>query len=244
MFNFALSATETVVLALAATAVLAAEAQERPAPTAYRLMRQLEAPLPKDFPPPGPPDRVTIKEYPAARVARAGSKEGGGMNMSFWKLFLHIKRHEIPMSSPVEFTLGEDGLRALGRGEMTRGEQMGFFYVNPEVGKLGRDGAAANGVDMGVDVVDVPKAVFLSIGIEGDLNGEKLKGAAEKIEAFLAQHGTGFARGDSYRFLSYHSPFVPVEQRYHELQLEVTAKPSPEHTPNAIAPTFASPPSP
>lgn len=56
-----------------------------------------EAPLPEGWPTPGPYDQVTTKTLPAYRAAFA---KAGGRGTSFWTLFLHIQKNNIPMTSP------------------------------------------------------------------------------------------------------------------------------------------------
>ena len=66
---------------------------------------QSEAPLPEGWPAPGPYDQVSEKTYPKYRAAVTT----GGSGMSFWTLFSHIKKKEIPMTAPVEMKMEDKG---------------------------------------------------------------------------------------------------------------------------------------
>ena len=79
---------------LALVSVCCAQQAIKPAPAYVD-----EAPLPLGWPQPGPYNKVTEKKYPASRTAMA---KGDGETMTFWALFAHIKRNDIPMTAPVE----------------------------------------------------------------------------------------------------------------------------------------------
>lgn len=157
-----------------------------------------EAPLPKGWPTPGPYNAVAEKEYPAYRAAFTG---GSGSSPSFWTLFRHIQKKNIPMTAPVEMTMNEKD----GEMEMV---SMAFLYQDTSVGAKGKDGEK-------VLVRDVPKAKVLSYTWMGPRNEETMKMAKDALEKVLAEKtlkATGF------RVLGYNGPMTPRKKQTHELQ--------------------------
>ena len=53
--------------------------------------------------------------------------------MSFWTLFSHIKKKEIPMTAPVE-------MKMVNNGEKMEKVDMAFLYHSTDVGTIGSDG--------------------------------------------------------------------------------------------------------
>jgi hypothetical protein len=158
-----------------------------------------ESPLPQGWPAPGPYNQVTKKEYPASRAAYSN---GSSPNVGFWTLFQHIKRNDIPMTSPVEMKMKEDPENGMAM------EQMGFLYQSPEVGKAGADGEA-------VIVRDVPATTVLGYTWQGPRDGAEIAKARAAIAVVLAEKklvSTG------YRLLGYNSPMVPSKKQTYELQ--------------------------
>jgi hypothetical protein len=156
-----------------------------------------ESPLPQGWPEPGPFNRVTFKKYPAYRAAFA---RGDKPNGEFMTLFRHIKRHEIPMTAPVEMKLDPEEREAAGM------EQMAFLYQNQSVGKTGADGDD-------VEVRDVPAAEALSYAWQG--HRSMAAKAREAVDAELAKLGR---KAREYRLLGYNSPFIPRSRQTYELQ--------------------------
>ena len=156
-----------------------------------------ESPLPEGWPEPGPFDQVTLKKYPAYRAAFTTDKRPNG---GFMTLFRHIKRHDIPMTAPVEMKLDPTSK------DSPDMEQMGFLYQNQSVGKTGADGAE-------VEVRDVPAAEALSYAWQGPRSN--VTKAREAVDAELAKLGR---KAKTYRLLGYNSPFVPRVKQTHELQ--------------------------
>ncbi|HSP42960.1 MAG TPA: heme-binding protein [Luteolibacter sp.] len=156
-----------------------------------------ESPLPEGWPEPGPFNQVTLKKYPAYRAAfTRGNKPDG----EFMTLFRHIKRHDIPMTAPVEMKLDADAKEAADM------EQMAFLYQNQKVGKTGADGED-------VEVRDVAAAEALSYAWQGP---RSMAGKArEALDAELAKLGR---KAKEYRLLGYNSPFIPRARQTHELQ--------------------------
>ena len=143
------------------------ESALRDAPVAKDDFRvTMEAPLPEGFPGPGPVGQVVLKEYPSYRMARSS---GGS---AFGSLFMHIKRNDIAMTTPVEMTM-----QAEGGGEL-RQQDMAFLYESTEQGRTGRDGR--------VTVMDRESVKVLSIGLRGPLTTRKMNEAKRSVEASLA----------------------------------------------------------
>jgi hypothetical protein len=156
-----------------------------------------EAPLPKGWPEPGPYDKVTRKTLPAYRAAFA---KKGGRGSSFWTLFLHIQKNNIPMTSPVEMGMTENDSSL----EMA---SMAFLYQDDQVGKTGDAGA--------VEVKDVPKAEVVSYTWQGSDSKENVTTAKAAIDAEL---NAKRLKLDRYRLLGYNGPSTPRNKATWELQ--------------------------
>jgi len=156
-----------------------------------------EAPLPKGGPEPGPYGEVVRKKLPAYRAAFTTA---GGRGGSFWTLFLHIKKNEIPMTAPVEMAMEAEG-------DEMKMASMAFLYQNDEVGTPGASGA--------VEVKDIPAAEVLSYAWQGGDGAEKVKLAKAKPEEKLTAQKRQAA---SHRLLGYNGPGTPREKSTWELQ--------------------------
>lgn len=157
-----------------------------------------EAPLPQDWPKPGPYDQVTEKKYPAYRAAFTNGK---GETSAFWTLFAHIKKNDIPMTAPVEMGMeGEDG--------KLMQASMAFLYQNGKVGTAGPDGAK-------VEVRDVPATTTLSYTWQGNDSKENIAKAKTALEAALVEKK---AESKGFRLLGYNGPGTPRAKRTWELQ--------------------------
>ena len=157
-----------------------------------------EAPLPAGWPQPGPNDRVTEKKYPACRAALA---KGGGETLTFWTLFAHLQRNDIPMTAPVEKSMvAADG--------KLRQESMAFLYQSDKVGTLGPDGEK-------VAVRDIPAIKALSYAWQGNDSEENITKAKAALDGGLAARK---AKARSFRLLGYNGPGTPRDKRTWELQ--------------------------
>lgn len=160
-----------------------------------------EAKQPKGFPPPGPVGEVIVKEYPAYRAATTRSQERR-QNSMFRSLFRHIQSNEIAMTAPVEMTY-RDG----------KPETMAFLYATPETGELGTSGV--------VDVVDLPPAKVLSIGVRGSYTNERFEKNRKELEAWLDKNSDKWRAAGQARFFGFNSPFVPGLLKYGEVQIPI-----------------------
>lgn len=158
---------------------------------------QSEAPLPKGWPAPGPYDQVTEKSYPTYRTAITN---GSGM-FTFFTLFNHIKKKDIPMTAPVEMKMEE-------KNDKMEKVNMGFLYQNTEVGEIGADGKK-------IQVKDLKKAKALSYTWMGSDSKKQIATAKAALDAALKTKGT---TATSFRMLGYNGPGTPRKKRTYELQ--------------------------
>jgi hypothetical protein len=158
-----------------------------------------EAPLPEGWPKPGPYNEVVEKELPAYRAAFASPRI---LKSEFWTLFGHIKKHDIPMTAPVEMGMKVEG-RTMDRGSMA------FLYQNQQVGKTGKDGED-------VEVRDIPAAKVLTYAWQGPDSRPNLLKARTALEAKLQEKGI---ESPTYRLLGYNGPRTPRARSTWELQV-------------------------
>ncbi|MEN8772286.1 MAG: heme-binding protein [Akkermansiaceae bacterium] len=171
--------------------------------TAENPTYQSEAPLPQGWPAPGPYDEVSEKTYPKYRAAIAK----GGSGMSFWTLFSHIKKKDIPMTAPVEMKMEN-------KGDKMEKVNMAFLYQNTEVGTTGADGKK-------VEVKDFQISKVLNYTWMGADSKGQVKKAKEALDAELKKRGV---EAESFRMLGYNGPGTPRENHTYELQAILPAK--------------------
>ncbi|MGC6465113.1 MAG: heme-binding protein [Akkermansiaceae bacterium] len=162
-----------------------------------------EAPLPKGWPKPGPYNQVAEKQYPDYRVAVT---KGGG-TLSFWTLFNHIKKKDIPMTAPVEMGMEP-------KEKDMKKTSMGFLYQNTGVGQTGADGRK-------IQVKDVKKAKVLSYTWMGDDTDKQIAVARKALDEALAKKKV---KAESFRLLGYNGPGTPRKNRTYELQALLPAR--------------------
>jgi len=162
-----------------------------------------EAPLPKGWPAPGPYDQVAEKTYPKYRAAITK----GGSGFSFWTLFGHIKKQNIPMTAPVEMKMEE-------KDDKMEKVNMAFLYQNTEVGKTGAEGKK-------IEVKDIESSKTLSYAWMGDDSKAQIKKAKEALKAALKKKGV---TATSFRMLGYNGPSTPKKKRTYELQALLPSK--------------------
>lgn len=165
----------------------------------------IDTPLPEGYPAPTPPDAIELKLYPLVR--RAEALEPDSALAAFYPLLRHIQTRQIAMTSPVEMDYAP---RADGTLET---ESMSFLYRRVEQGPAGA-------TDSNVVVRDRAATVVLSIGVRGPLGTEALARARERLRAVLAEHPEWNETG-TLRTFEYNSPFVPLGDRWAEVQLPV-----------------------
>ena len=173
-----------------------------------------EAPLPEGWPTPGPYNKVSLKAFPAYRAAYTDSYISG---FAFWRLFRHIKRQGIPMTSPVEMGMEQKG----DGGEKLGMKSMGFLYQDEAVGKLGKDGDK-------IEVRNVPKMQALSYTWQGNRNKATMKKAKAALDAVMQKKGL---KSNDYRVMGYNGPSVPDDQKTWEMLLVLPDKAQPQAAP-------------
>lgn len=200
---------------------------------------EITTPLPDSYPAPTPPGAIDIKSYPSARAAVV-SGEGDpdwGMNASFWPLFGHIKRRDIPMTSPVLMDY-----RGLGGGDLTpAGEvkswSMAFLYRTAAQGATGTDSA-----DERVKIVDVPEAQVLAVGLQGTYSMKRVRQGVEMLAQWMNAHPEWKPAGEVRAFF-YQGPDTPARLLWSEVHLPIAPSgAAPLATPAPAAPQ-ATPPS-
>lgn len=163
-----------------------------------------EAPLPKGWPTPGPYNVVSDKTFPAYRAAYT---PGSLKNFAFMRLFRHIKREGIPMTSPVEMNMQQ-------KDESLEMKSMGFMYIDTNVGKIGKDGGK-------IEVRDVPAMKTLCYTWQGKNSSASRKIANAALAAELKQRGV---ESTDFRILGYNGPGVTSDKKTWEMLVVLSAK--------------------
>lgn len=189
----------TVIPAMAAPPSSKFEVTPAHPQTAAEAKYVSESPLPKGWPEPGPYNQITRKNYPAYRAAVTADS---GPNGGFMRLFQHIKRNNIPMTSPVAMKLDSEDPKG------AKMEEMSFLYQSPEVGKTGADGE-------NVEVKDMPALSVLSYTWQGGRDKTAVAKARALIDAELAKQNL---KATGYRLFGYNSPFISRSKQTYELQ--------------------------
>ncbi len=117
------------------------------------------------------------------------------------RLFRHIKKKDIPMTSPVEMGMKEKD------GEMDE-SGMAFLYQGTDVGKTDPDGKK-------IEVRDLAAQKTLSYAWMGEDSDENIAKARKALEAALEKKKL---EAESFRLLGYNGPGVPDEKKTWELQ--------------------------
>ncbi|MBL8857605.1 MAG: heme-binding protein [Planctomycetes bacterium] len=177
----------------------------------------LESPRTRGFPSATVVGEIEVLEYPAYRMARAPMKSAavGGQNTAFWKLFRHIQSHDIPMTAPVEMRWES----AENAAERAAGafESMSFLYVSTDVGRTGHDGE--------VEVLDVPAATVVSLGLRGSSNRERAELERARLYNWISARPQRFEITGPPRMMGWNSPMVADAKRYWEVQYPVRILP-------------------
>ena len=163
----------------------------------------VEAPLPDGFPTYTPVGTIEVKHYPAYRKAETSGR------VAFWTLFEHIKTSGVAMTAPVEMTYQKDGP------PVGKEQAMAFLYGNGNIGKAGQKG--------NVQVIDVPAATVVCIGMRGQRSDDVLTQAEQELRNWLELNKTQYEQRGPVRVMGYNSPFVARDRQFFEVQIPVRA---------------------
>lgn len=155
-----------------------------------------EAKLPEGWAKPTNYYKVTQKEMPTYRGAFT---EGSSSTMTFLRLFKHIKKQEITMTSPVEM-----GIRD--KGDSTKMEYMSFMYSD--------DGISNATNEKKIIVKDVPTTSVLSFVWQGCACKDRKKAAKNALLSHAERNGLKLSH---FRILAYNGPGVSDEEKTHEM---------------------------
>ncbi len=178
-----------------------------------------DAPLAEGWPQGTEPGRIEVKNYPGYRSAVARGKDGGygADNVLFFPLFQHITRSDIAMTTPVVSTYAPELVKEpKARSEMS----MEFVYRSPTMGQTGQ------GVGS-VKVEDHPASAFVCLGVQGDLDPDRMRKAVEVLQNWLAEHKTEWVADGPVRRLGYHAPMTRRDERLWEVQIPIKPAPKP-----------------
>ncbi|MCB9844823.1 MAG: heme-binding protein [Phycisphaeraceae bacterium] len=172
---------------------------------------RIDTPLPDGYPDPTPPGAIDLKGYPSVRRAEyhTSGNTALGSNVGFWRLFRHIERNEIAMTSPVEMdypALTGDGLGRLDEWTMS------FLYRSADLGPEGEFS--------GVVVRDTEPVTVVSLGFQGGYSLSRTTRALAELEAWLGGQVEWIRDGDA-RVFHYNGPNVPSRDRWGEVQIPV-----------------------
>ena len=172
-----------------------------------------DSPLAEGWPGGTRPGVIEVKSYPAYRgaVARAKNASMGSDNILFFSLFNHITKSEIAMTAPV---VNEFDAAMLAKPGATGDVEMEFVYRTPQTGTAGRGVGA-------VVVEDHPAGQFVCLGVQGEMEPEKLRVAVAALRGWLAEHKSAWVAAGNPRRLGYHPPMIDPETRLWEVQIPV-----------------------
>lgn len=170
---------------------------------------KLETDLPHQYAAPTPVGEVEIKYYPPTRAAEtnlAGSPMRGQGTEAFFRLFNHIQKNKIKMTSPVEmiYERTDQGLN-----EST----MRFLYAHQAVGETNGEGP--------VKVIDTPALSVIAIGIRGRCDKKCIADAAERLREHSLKYLSAFKLSNEVRVLGYNGPSVPEKDQFFEVQIKL-----------------------
>ena len=176
-----------------------------------------EGELPAGFAEPTVLGEVFERQQPAYRAV-----EG----QSFWALFQHIKRHDIPMTAPVVMTMSGDGAADDAPWKMTA---MRFLYPKPD------DLPAAVPANKRTEVIDVPAATYLVVTLRGRPDKQRQQDVLGQLQVAAAERNMNIV--GAVEMLGYNSPMVPKTMQTWEMQVQVEAQATAEGTsdPTAVA---------
>ena len=161
-----------------------------------------EAELPEGFPTITPVGEIEVKRYPRYSMAVAHEDDVDEQRM-FWALFAHIQQNDIPMTAPVEMTMGDDGRDM---------KAMAFLYPDPTT-------ETTAGTDEGVERRVAEPQTVVSLGRQGRRRAADIEVAAAILRAYAREQGYEVA-GDL-RVMGYNGPSVPPSRQFFEIQYPV-----------------------
>jgi hypothetical protein len=162
---------------------------------------------------------IEVKNYPGYRSAVARGKDGGlgADNILFFPLFNHITKSEIAMTTPVVMNYAPEVVKdPKARGAIS----MEFVYRSPTMGQTGQGVGA-------VKVEDHPASAYVCLGVQGDLDPERMRQGVAALDAWLADHKSEWVQDGPARRLGYHGPMTKRNERLWEVQIPVKAVPKP-----------------
>ena len=180
-----------------------------------------DAPLAEGWPGGTEPGMIEVKNYPGYRsaVARGKGASIGADTVLFYPLFNHISKSDIAMTTPVVSTYSQDLVKEpKAKGDMS----MEFVYRSPTMGQAGQ------GVGS-VKVEDHPASAFVCLGVQGDLDAERMSKGVGALKSWLADRKGEWVEDGPPRRLGYHGPMTRRDERLWEVQIPV--KPAPKPTP-------------
>ena len=187
-----------------------------------------DAPLAEGWPKATQPGLIEVKSYPGYRsaVARGKGAAYGADNVLFWPLFNHITKSEIAMTTPVVSTYSAETIKEpKARGDVS----MEFVYRSPTMGQTGQGVGA-------VKVMDHPASAFVCLGVQAEIDPERMRKGVEVLRTWLNDHKTDWVEDGQPRRLGYHGPMTPRDERLWEIQIPVKAVPKPAIQPKAGEP--------
>jgi hypothetical protein len=180
--------------------------------------------LPAGYPNPTPPGAVELKRYPSVRRAEYSGTGNNrmGRNIGFWPLFQHIKKHDIPMTSPVEMDFHSEKVAGANQPADQAPDAnapskwtMSFLYRTADLNKTGSEGS--------VVVADAPPVTVISVGTKGSYSQDSLEDALNILAAALAQNPEWRANG-SPRALYYNGPDTRENNLWGEVQIPIVPR--------------------
>ena len=92
-------------------------------------------------------------------------------------------------------------------------ESMAFLYGDNSIGTAGRKG--------NVEVVDVPAATVVSLGMRGARSDAALVQAEQRLRSWLEQNRDRYEQHGAVRVMGYNSPFVARDRQFYEVQIPI-----------------------
>ena len=162
---------------------------------------KFESDIPEHFATPTPVGEIEIKKYKSYRMAKTPSSG----RTAFFRLFNHIKKNDIEMTSPVQMTYDGDG------DELAETE-MAFLYP---------DSATEGSTEENeVEVIDTEPTTVISMGMRGRPSADEVEKSATILRNASDRFPIRNKLKDEVRLLGYNSPSVPAEDQFYEVQVE------------------------